>query len=178
MKKATPKYKEVFEGVSRALKFYSRFREGVFVPHAVQGYLLVLREHNSVANYVENILPSYEWNKAFGRSDWGSAEPKAMADSETRIVTMYLEGRNYHQIWTSNFAKEHGITGGQITEWLFGSKRRDGLVGTMVRQVLKDGSYCPFCSHISRPNSKAYVPKMTGSPCDCMSRLLEERGIK
>ena len=145
------------------------------MPDDVVGYLMIIRDSNAVEIWISNILPAYEKNKQYGRYVWDE-EPEQIADMEQRCCRAFLSRTGDHRDWKSPLLVKHPfLTTEQLHEWVFGSYRRAGLVAGMVRVVLKDGSYCPFCTHIARGSSKAYVPKLTGTACDCMETVLRER---
>jgi hypothetical protein len=171
------KYTFVFLGVKKALMYYDAYRDRKEIPQNHLGYLMVLASTNSIENWKNNILPAYEYNKLYDRYVW-EEEPKVMAELEKKAIDFYLRGYDSKRIWNAPIFRRHDITARQITEWLYGSPQRDGFVPTMTKEVLKEGSFCPFCQHLSGHRQATNSPKLTGSACDCMSRILESRGIK
>lgn len=162
-------FNRIFDEVAIALGDYQKFKSGGRIADQQRGFLLVLEESNAVQKWIDNILPAYEYNKKYGRYVHDE-EPERMAELEKIVVQMFLAGYSIKRISMMSEIKKSGIQLKQIKEWLYGSKRRDGLVGTMVKKILQTGAYCDFCAHLVRENSKSHLPKLTGTVCTCANR--------
>ena len=153
----TKTVKQVRRGVHKALRNYAKWKRGERVPQRIIGYLIILEEKNAVNIYVDNISIASKLNNL----------DRKLADAEETAVALFLEGKTEKQLTRNQKLKTLSINSADINEWINGSIRRDGLVSSMLRIVLKQDKLCPICLHAHRHSTQGFMPKLTCRPCLC-----------
>lgn len=156
-KKSEKQYRKMRLNLARALMHYEAWKSGKRVPQRLIGYLMTLQEKNAIEIYVENILPAAHLNN---EPEYGQLESKA--------VLFFFRGHNTDDIACMPIMKQASVSRHRLREWLYGSRRRDGLVSAMMRHITAPARYCAVCMHMRKPGkSPSYSPRLTGRACTC-----------
>lgn len=152
-------YRKIRLGLARALNNYEAWKSGRKVPQRLIGYLMTLEEKNAISIYTDNILPAAHLNN---EPEYGLLESKA--------VLFFFRGHGIEQIALMPIMKEARISRHRLREWLYGSRRRDGLISAMMRHITAPARYCAVCMHMRKPGqAPSYSPRLTGRACTCNS---------